>query len=62
MGILWMQMEVRTEEYSSFPLRSEGHLSWKESKCQGEGVAIFLAEPLEIHLLLWPPTSVTPTH
>lgn len=43
----------------SFPLPSEGHLFWRESKCQVEGVVIFLAGPMEIHLVLWPPTSLT---
>lgn len=43
----------------SFPLPQEGHLFWIESKCQVEGVVIFLAGLLEIHLVLWPLTSLT---
>lgn len=39
---------------SSFPLTSEGHPFWRESKCQFEGVVLSLAVPLEIHLVVWP--------
>lgn len=61
MWLLGVQMRGMSKEIMSSILQpSEGHFFFgRESKCQVEGVSLFLAGGLEIHLVLWPPTSLT---